>query len=99
MKLYDEKTVKVVSDVKCDVCGASTLAEHGVINAGSLRAKWGFGSKHDGDHYEVDLCEVCFFDTLSYLKRERQSPRVFRNEEEDSFAGADEFGLVSQENL
>jgi len=99
MKLYDEKTVKVVSDVKCDVCGASTLAEHGVINAGSLRAKWGFGSKHDGDHYEVDLCEVCFFDTLSYLKRERQSPRVFRNEEENSFAGADEFGLVSQENL
>lgn len=98
MKLYEEKTVKVVSDVKCDVCGASTLAELGVINAGSLQASWGFGSKHDGDRYEIDLCEVCFFDTLSYLKRERQSPRLFTDEAENGAAGAEDFGLVRKES-
>lgn len=97
MKLYEETTVKVVSDVKCDVCGASTLAEHGVINAGSLQANWGFGSKHDGDRYHIDLCEVCFFDTLSYLKRERQSPRVFRDEAQADIAGAEDFGLVNKD--
>jgi hypothetical protein len=99
VKLYEEMMVKVVSDVKCDVCGASTLAEHGVINAGTLQATWGFGSNHDGDRYEIDLCEVCFFDTLSHLKRERQSPRLFTDEAENSPAGAEEFGLVSKENL
>lgn len=99
MKLYEEQTVKVVSDVKCDVCGASTLAEHGVINAGSLKATWGFGSKHEGDSYEIDLCEVCFFDTLSHLKRERQSPRLFTDKAENGAAGAEDFGRVNKASL
>jgi len=96
LKLFTEQTASVVEDIKCDVCGASTLSEGGEINAVSLQAAWGYGSKHDGDSYEIDLCEGCFFGTLSYLRRERQSQRLFANEVDGSGASAEEFGLISR---
>jgi hypothetical protein len=99
MKLFKEQTARVVEDIKCDVCGANTLAEGGVINAGCLHAAWGYGSKHDGDRYEVDLCEACFFSTLSYLKRERQSQRLFMDEAEGNAASAEGSGLIEPSQI
>ena len=54
-------------------------------------AHWGYGSKHDGERYEVHLCEACFFRALSGLRRERMVNTMF-DEEPDT--AEDEFGLV-----
>jgi len=59
---------------------------------GELRAEWGYGSRHDGERYEVHLCEGCFFSALATLKEERRACRMFDENEQD--AEAAEFGLV-----
>ncbi len=38
-----------VTDVRCDVCGASTRSKTGDLEYGVLQAHWGYGSvRHDG---------------------------------------------------
>ena len=52
-----------VVDVICDVCGDSTTKTM-AQEYGTLSAHWGYGSvRHDGERYEVHLCEDCFFET------------------------------------
>lgn len=53
-------TTQVV-DILCDVCGASTTKSLGTQEFGTLEACWGYGSQHDGERYQVHLCEGCFF--------------------------------------
>ena len=48
-------------------------------------------STHDGDRYELQLCEKCFSYALATLKKERRDAFMF-NENFDS-ASLDEFGL------
>jgi hypothetical protein len=64
----------------------------------SLTAHWGYGSKHDGERYEVHLCEQCFFSTLSTLRRQRMVEHMF--DETSGIAGEPdaEFGQVEQGN-
>jgi hypothetical protein len=71
MKIKGLVQTESVSDVLCDVCGDSTRVEGYGLQFGALRASWGFGSAHDGERYEVHLCEPCFFRTISGLRRER----------------------------
>ena len=52
MEIKQLKQVEVVTDVVCDVCNQSTKLEFG-----NLSAHWGYGSKHDGEKYELQLCE------------------------------------------
>lgn len=33
----------------------------------------GGGTKHDGERYELHLCEICLFGTIAYIKQERQT--------------------------
>ena len=54
MEIKQLKQVEVVTDVVCDVCNQSTKLEFG-----TLSAHWGYGSKHDGERYELQLCEKC----------------------------------------
>ena len=42
------------------------------VPVGRLQAHWGYGTKHDGERYEIHLCEDCFFRTLATLKEERR---------------------------
>lgn len=58
------KQVEVVTDVVCDVCNQSTKLEFG-----TLSAHWGYGSRHDGEKYELQLCEKCFVYALATLKK------------------------------
>ena len=37
----------------------------------------GYGSKHDGERYELQLCEKCFFYALMTLKKERVDEFMF----------------------
>ena len=60
MKTTAMEQTESVSDVLCDVCGDSTRVEGYGLQFGTLRASWGYGSAHDGERYEVHLCEPCF---------------------------------------
>ncbi|AFK72702.1 hypothetical protein A210_13995 [Pseudomonas putida SJTE-1] len=61
------------------------------LQFGTLRADWDSGAQHDGEHYEVHLCERCFFATLSQLRRERQVNTMF---DEQTETAEGDFGLV-----
>lgn len=56
-----------------DVCRCSTHLDTGGNQFGTLQAHWGYGTAHDGERYELHLCEDCFFQTLTYLKQERRT--------------------------
>ena len=98
MKVTEEKMVTVTMDVLCDVCSSSTTPPGGSAQYGTLTAHWGYGSKHDGERYEVHLCEQCFFSTLSALRRQRMVEHMF--DETSGIAGEPdaEFGQVEQGN-
>ena len=98
MKVTEEKMVTVTIDVLCDVCSSSTTPPGGSAQYGTLTAHWGYGSKHDGERYEVHLCEQCFFSTLSTLRRQRMVEHMF--DETSGIAGEPdaEFGQVEQGN-
>ena len=81
-----------VVDVICDVCGDSTTKTM-AQEYGTLSAHWGYGSvRHDGERYEVHLCEDCFFETLASLRQSHRSQNMF----EDDYvpAAPDRFGRV-----
>lgn len=92
MKVTGTKKIETVIDVLCDVCGCS-CSHHGnhqedLIDYGVLKASWGYGSKHDGEQYEVQLCETCFFQALANCKEQRRANRMFENEnDQDSNFG------------
>lgn len=73
MKTFKEKTIKVVDDVRCDSCGASTT--NNIISGpdyATLEGCWGYGSKNDGTKYDIELCENCFFEVLDFIKDNRR---------------------------
>lgn len=72
MKIHGRVEVETVTDVLCDVCASSALLENGGLQYGCLEARWGYGARHDGERYEVHLCEDCFFKTIAYLQQERR---------------------------
>ena len=73
MKTFKKKTVKVVHDVHCDCCGKSTTNYNYVgPDYATLESCWGYGSKHDGSKYNIDLCEGCFTEVLNFIKEKRR---------------------------
>jgi hypothetical protein len=67
MKTITEKTIEVVDDVICDVCGNSCKDHMDNMESATLSAYWGYTSKKDGEVYEVDICESCFDKTIKFL--------------------------------
>ena len=86
MEIKQLQQVEVMTDVVCDVCNQSTKLEFA-----TLSAHWGHGSTHDGERYELQLYEKCFFYALATLKKERRDAFMF-NENFDP-SSLDEFGL------
>jgi len=70
MKITGRVETEVVTDVKCDICRLSTRVDVGGLQFATLNAKWGFGTKHDGERYEFHLCEGCFFGTIAYFRQD-----------------------------
>ncbi|MFJ4145856.1 hypothetical protein [Pseudomonas sp. NPDC089734] len=93
MKILGRVESEAVTDVRCDICAESTRLANGNLQYGTLEAHWGYGAAHDGEHYEVHLCERCFFTTLGYLKQERRTAHLFDSEPN---AIEDELGLVNR---
>ena len=78
MKIMTKQEVDVVSDIRCDVCDESCSPFDGYDPLyGTLSAKWGYGSTHDGEAYEVHLCESCFFQALASLQEQRRGHLMF----------------------
>ena len=78
--------------VCCDLCGGDAQVPGYGPQFGVLHAKWGYGSRHDGEHYRVQLCEVCFFHVLSYIKQERRTQHLFDDDPPDD----QDFGLIAR---
>lgn len=96
MKITEMNEVEPVTDVVCDVCRCSTRLDTGGNQFGTLEAHWGFGNAHDGERYELHLCEECFFQTLAYLKQERRTQHLFSEDGQDI---ADNFGLAVKDDF
>ncbi|WP_417583217.1 hypothetical protein [Nitrincola sp.] len=93
MRVIAKKVCDVVEDVRCDVCGASTSNNSAhEPEFGVLQADWGYGSQHDGEQYELHLCETCFFSALATLKAERSACHMLDDDSEKD--GVDDFGRV-----
>ena len=96
MKLMQLKQVMAVVEVICDVFGSSTCTADAAPQYGELRASWGYGAEHDGQRYELHLCEGCFFQALAMLKRQRNSQAW--NGDAPGDASEEGFGLVATED-
>lgn len=83
--LEQDKDLEQLADILCDVCMESTKLNHAVLST-----NWGKESKHDGEQYELHLCEACFFATLATLKREHRVKQMFN--EDFNEAGLERFG-------
>ena len=91
MKVIEKVEVDAVTDVVCDVCLSSTrVADEGLEFA---------GSQHDGERYELHLCESCFFSTLAYFKQERRVQNLFSEDGCAEVVKADgNLGLVATDD-
>jgi len=97
MKITGRVEIEAVADVQCDVCRCSTRLDTGGLQFATLQAHWGFGTKHDGERYELHLCENCFFGTVAYLKQERRIQNLF--DQNDQTSTADDFGLIARDDF
>lgn len=96
MKVTGKVQIQGVKDVVCDVCLLTTEVTSGGLQFGTLQAHWGYGTKHDGERYEVHLCEGCFFQAIANLKGQRRGQTMFR---EDVETMEDDFGLVARDDF
>lgn len=95
MKITAMEQSESVGDVLCDVCGCSTRVEGYGLQFSTLHASWGYGSTNYSERYEVHLCELYSFRTISGLRRERMVNFMFSDESQD----LSDFGLVARDDL
>jgi hypothetical protein len=93
MDISGSVKVETASDVLCDVCQCSPETRTGEHQFGTLQASWGPGSAHEGERYQVKLCESCFFQALANLKHERRTQNMFSDNCQDL---SEVFGLVGK---
>lgn len=96
MKITGPVEVESVIDVKCDVCGTSTRIEEGGYQFATLQAHWGYGTLHDGERYEIHLCEHCFFQALANIKEQRRAEHMFSD---DPLEHSSDLGLVARDDF
>lgn len=73
MKTYKEKTIKVIDQILCDICGKTCTDDfYNNHENATLEAIWGYNSRSDGQKFEIHLCESCFYDTIQWMKQKRE---------------------------
>lgn len=77
MKKTANQPVEVITDVFCDVCGASVVPDfqkehrdnlNDFSEYGILHASYGYGTNQDGDSFHFDLCESCFKELVDKVR-------------------------------
>lgn len=100
MKITGKVEIESVMEVVCDVCQLSTRVTSGELQFATLQAHWGYGTKHDGERYELHLCESCFFQAVANLKQERRTQTLFSDDgRADRAIVGDEFGLIAKDDF
>lgn len=51
--------VDVLNDIICDNCKKSCGTKYG-IEAATISANWGYGTRKDGENHRGFLCEECY---------------------------------------
>ena len=77
MRTYKTEPKKVVDKIYCDACGedCSKSIDH---EYAELTASWGYCSKQDGMQYNIEMCENCFDEVLTFIKQIRSiTPRNY----------------------
>jgi len=71
MRTYKTEPKKVVEKIYCDACGedCSKSIDH---EYAELIAIWGYCSKQDGMQYNIQICENCFDEVLTFIKQKRK---------------------------
>lgn len=73
MKENSVQVIPVVSNIVCDICGQSVVHDGLKDNLTNLEnfseyarltAEFGYGSKRDGEKFDLDFCEACFENLL-----------------------------------
>ena len=73
MKTYKKKTIQVLDQTLCDVCGKTCTDDfYNNHENATIEANWGYNSGRDGQKFEIHLCENCFGNTLGFLRQQRQ---------------------------
>jgi hypothetical protein len=74
MRTYKTEPKKVVDEILCDVCGESCTITEPIVEHeyAELIATWGYFSDQDGKQFNIDLCENCFNDVLSFMRNSRK---------------------------
>lgn len=80
MRITVNAESETLTNIICDVCRRSVRVQNGEYQYGTLQANWGCGASHQGERYELQLCEECFFQTLVHLKQERRERSLFSSE-------------------
>lgn len=91
MFVKDIVPTEQVIDILCDACGRSTKTV-GTNEYGTLSASFGYGSRHDGERYQVHLCEGCFCSTLGAVMELHRGNHIFDDNYEA--ANPDKFGRI-----
>lgn len=68
MKHYTQKLTRVIDNVVCDVCSKVCPNAFYLTESATIEAHWGYGSKHDGLQFEIDICEDCFMDMMGWMQ-------------------------------
>lgn len=66
-------TIEQLEDIVCDMCGASCGAIEwggGIrdFEAAYFWASWGYGSSHDGEIWDSDLCMNCAYQVKEFIE-------------------------------
>lgn len=72
MKTFKEKTVTVLDSVYCDICGLNCTIEQVGSEYATLEALWGYGSRRDGEKFDIHICQDCFDDVLNWMIKQRK---------------------------
>lgn len=72
MKTYKKVTKTVEDCVYCDICSKNCSIDNFDNEYATLEALWGYGSKRDGEKFDIQICENCFNDVLNWMKNKRQ---------------------------
>jgi hypothetical protein len=100
MKITGMVEIESVMDVVCDVCQLSTRLTSGGLQFATLQAHWGYGTKNDGERYELHLCESCFFQAVANLKQERRTQTLLTDDgRADRAIVGDDFGLIAKDDF
>lgn len=95
MKVKEKVEVDTVTDVVCDVCLCSTKANSGELEFATINACWGYGVRHDGERYELHLCEDCFFQAIADIRKHRRIHNLFNDDYDHN---DNELGLMATDD-